>query len=302
MADERDRPAAGAPEPSGEARRGDAVWGGNEVSAAVQHVKRRMGEPPRVLVVLGSGLGGLADEVADAVRIPYEEIPGFAPSTVAGHRGLLVSGRLEGMPCVVMQGRYHLYEGHAAADVVRPVRTAAALGAHMLLVTCAAGGLNPRLRAGDLMLLDDHVNLMGRNPLIGPVVAGEPRFPDMAAPYDPELQRMAREVARAEGIRLRRGVYCALTGPSYETRAEVRMLARFADAVGMSTVPEVLAARSLGMRVLGLALITNPAAGLAHGALDHEDVVAAGAEAADRFGRLVRGVLRRLATDPTPWP
>jgi purine-nucleoside phosphorylase len=271
-------------------------------SAAVQHVAGRLREPPRAVVVLGSGLGGLAEEVADAVRIPYDEIPGFAAPTVQGHRGLLVAGRLEGVPCLVMQGRYHLYEGHTAEVVARPVRTAAALGARTLLVTCAAGGLHPRLRAGDLMLLDDHVNLMGRNPLIGPVPPDEPRFPDMSAPYDPELQRVAGEVARSERIPLQRGVYCALTGPSYETRAEVRMLARFADAVGMSTVPEVLAARALGMRVLGLSLITNPAAGLAPGALDHEDVVAAGAEAADRFGRLVRGVLRRLAAIPESGP
>ncbi len=277
-------------------RAGDrAMPNGEAVTAAAEHVAGRLREAPRALVVLGSGLGALADVVADAVRIPYDEIPGFAAPTVQGHRGLLVAGRLEGMPCLVMQGRYHLYEGHTAADVVRPVRTAAALGASTLLVTCAAGGLNPRLHAGDLMLLDDHVNLMGRNPLIGPVDTDEPRFPDMAAPYDPDLQRAALDVARAEQIPLRRGVYCALTGPSYETRAEVRMLARFGDAVGMSTVPEVLAARSLGMRVLGLALITNPAAGLAPGALDHAEVVAAGAEAADRFGRLVRGVLRRLA-------
>lgn len=270
----------------------------DDVSASAEHVAGRLRETPQVLVILGSGLGRLADEVADAVRIPYDEIPGFASPTVQGHRGLLVAGRLEGAPCVVMQGRYHMYEGHTAADVVRPVRTAAALGARTLLVTCAAGGLNRQMRAGDLMLLDDHVNLMSRNPLIGPVGDGEPRFPDMAAPYDAGLQRIALDVARAEGIPLRRGVYCALTGPSYETRAEVRMLARFADAVGMSTVPEVLAARSMGVRVLGLSLITNAAAGLAAGALDHAEVVAAGAEAADRFGRLVRGVLRRLAGDP----
>ncbi|MEJ2215657.1 MAG: purine-nucleoside phosphorylase [Gemmatimonadota bacterium] len=269
----------------------------DDVAAAAQHVAGRIREAPQVIVVLGSGLGGLADEVTDAVRIPYDDIPGFAAPTVEGHRGLLVVGRLEGVACAVMQGRYHLYEGHAAADVVRPVRTVAALGARTLLVTCAAGGLNPHFRAGDLMLLSDHVNLMGRNPLIGPVSAGEPRFPDMAAPYDRDLRRIAQDVARTERIRLRQGVYCALTGPSYETRAEVRMLTRFADAVGMSTVPEVLAARSLDMRVLGIALITNPAAGLTPGALDHEEVVAAGAEAADRFGRLVRGFLRRLADD-----
>ncbi|HKJ93451.1 MAG TPA: purine-nucleoside phosphorylase [Longimicrobiales bacterium] len=270
------------------------------MARAADYVASRLREPPQAVLVLGSGLGALADDVTDAVRIPFGEIPGFARPTVAGHRGMLVAGRLEGLSCLVLQGRYHLYEGHAPADVVRPVRTAAVLGARTLMVTCAAGGLDPRLRAGDLMLLDDHVNVMGRNPLIGPLPDGEPRFPDMAAPYDAGLQSLAQAVARAEGIRLQRGTYCALTGPSYETRAEVRMLARFGDAVGMSTVPEVLAARSLGMRVLGLALITNPAAGLAPGTLDHDDVVAAGTRAADRFGRLVRGVLRRLAGGMAP--
>lgn len=294
MADAQRGRAGGVDGPD-EGWREHSVPDANDVTAATQYVASRLRETPQVLVVLGSGLGALADDVADAVRIPYDEIPGFAAPTVQGHRGLLVAGRLEGVPCVVMQGRYHMYEGHAAADVVRPVRTAAALGARTLLVTCAAGGLNPRFRAGDLMLLDDHVNLMGHNPLIGPVDDSEPRFPDMSAPYDRDLQRLAREVARAEGVQLRRGVYCALTGPSYETPAEVRMLGRFADAVGMSTVPEVLVARSFGMRVLGIALITNPAAGLARGALDHAEVVAAGAEAADRFGRLVRGVLRGLS-------
>lgn len=269
----------------------------DDVTAAARHLEGCIRQPPQVMVVLGSGLGGLADEVTDAVRIPYDEIPGFAAPTVAGHRGMLVAGRLEGVSCMVMQGRYHLYEGHTAADVVRPVRAAAALGARTLLVTCAAGGLNARFRGGDLMLLDDHVNLLGYNPLIGPVAGSEPRFPDMAAPYDRSLQDIAQEVARSEGIRLRRGVYCALTGPSYETRAEVRMLRRFGDAVGMSTVPEVLAARSMDMRVLGISLITNPAAGLAPGTLDHQEVIGAGAQAADRFGRLVRGVLRRLADD-----
>ncbi|HEX7117883.1 MAG TPA: purine-nucleoside phosphorylase [Longimicrobiales bacterium] len=254
---------------------------------------------PRVMLVLGSGLGSLADALEDAVRIPFAEIPGFAPATAEGHKGLLVAGRLEGVECLALQGRYHLYEGHPAEAVTLPIRAGAALGARTLLVTNAAGALNPAFRAGDLMLIEDHINLMWRNPLIGPNRAGEDRFPDMSRPYDGTLRRIAEEVALERGIRLVRGVYVALTGPSYETRAEIRMLRRFGgDAVGMSTVPEVLVARALGVRVLGISLITNPAAGLASEPLTHEEVLAAGAEAADRFASLVRGTLLRIGGLP----
>ncbi|MBX6364138.1 MAG: purine-nucleoside phosphorylase [Gemmatimonadetes bacterium] len=259
----------------------------------------RLTERPRVLLILGSGLGGFADELEDAVRIPYAEIPGFPPSTVEGHKGQLVAGRAEGVECLALQGRFHLYEGHPPERLALPVRAAAALGARTLIVTNAAGGVNPAFRAGDLMLIEDHINLMGRNPLIGPVIPGDPRFPDMSEPYDRGLRAIAERVALERRIRLVRGVYLAVAGPSYETPAEVRMFRRLgADAVGMSTVPEVIVARALGVRVLGVSLITNAAAGVAATPLSHADVVAAGAEAAGRFTALLRGILTELQRLP----
>ncbi len=259
----------------------------------------RITRRPRVMLVLGSGLGALADHLEDAVRIPFAEIPGFAPATAEGHKGVLAAGRLEGVECLALQGRYHLYEGHDPAAVTLPIRVGAALGARTLLVTNAAGGLNPTFRAGDLMIIDDHINLMGRNPLIGPTVPGDERFPDMSEPYDRELQRIAEEVALERRIRVTRGVYVALSGPSYETPAEIRMMRRLGgDAVGMSTVPEVLVARAVGIRVLGISLISNPAAGLSPHPLSHEEVLAAGEEARERFSALVRGVLLRIGMLP----
>ncbi len=267
-----------------------------EPVAALRHVQARVRMRPSVMMVLGSGLGELADEIEDAVHIPYGEIPGFAPARVEGHRGRLVAGRLEGIDCIVAQGRYHLYEGHSARSAALPVRVMAALGARTLLVTNAAGAVNRAFRAGDLMLIDDHINFLWRNPLIGPVAEGEPRFPDLSQPYSAELQDLASRAALELGFPLRRGVYCALLGPSYETPAEIRMMQRLgADAVGMSTVPEVLVALSLGVAVLGISLITNPAAGLSVGPLSHDEVVRSAALARDAFGRLVRTLLREPA-------
>lgn len=269
------------------------------LTGTLAFLHERLTQRPRVMLVLGSGLGPLADDLEDAVRIPFTAIPGFAPATAEGHRGVLVAGRLEGVECLALQGRYHLYEGHPPEVVALPIRVGAALGARTLLVTNAAGALNPAFRAGDLMVIDDHINLMWRNPLVGPVVPGDERFPDMSEPYDRELRRIAGEVALERGIRVVRGVYAALAGPSYETPAEVRMLRRFgADAVGMSTVPEVLVARASGVRVLGVSLITNPAAGLAAHPLSHGDVLAAGEAARGRFASLVRGVLLRIGALP----
>ena len=266
------------------------------VSAATEYLRERLeGRSPAVALILGSGLGALADEVEDAVRVPYVEIPGFATTTVEGHAGQLVAGVLEGVSVVAYQGRYHAYEGHDPADLATPVRTAAALGAETLIVTCAAGGVTRRLGPGTLMRISDHINLMGRNPLVGSAREGEPRFPDMTAAYDPALAERARATAEEMGIELAEGVYAAMLGPSYETPAEIRMLERMgADAVGMSTVPEVIAARAVGLRVLGIALITNAAAGVVEGPLDHDEVIAAGAEAAADFQQLIRGTLARL--------
>jgi purine-nucleoside phosphorylase len=265
------------------------------VLAAAHHLSAAIPHSPAAAVILGSGLGGLAERVEEAVVVPYAEIPGFPDVTVTGHRGRVVAGRLGGRPILAFQGRFHLYEGHDPEAVVRPVRTAAALGASALIVTCAAGGVNRSYHSGTLMLISDHLNLTGRNPLVGPVRAGEVRFPGMTRAYDTELRTAARKVAALEGIELVDGVYAAVLGPSYETPAEIRMIeALGGDAVGMSTVPEVIAARAAGLRVLGIALITNPAAGLSPADLDHGDVVAVAEAAGERLERLVTGVLAGL--------
>ena len=263
-------------------------------SAADAVTARLDGRRPRVAIVLGSGLGFLGDEVEDAVRIPYRDIPGFPETGVAGHKGELVAGRLEGVPVIAQSGRFHLYEGHAAEVVARPVRAFAELGVRTVLLTNAAGGLRPTFRPGTLMLIADHINLTGRNPLIGPVFPGEERFPDMSAPYDPGLRRFAREAALANAVPLEEGVYCALLGPSYETPAEIRMLHRLgADAVGMSTVPEGIAARARGLACLGFSTITNAAAGMGP-PLSHEEVLAVGRQVAGHLAAVIRGVLKRL--------
>ncbi|HEX8691875.1 MAG TPA: purine-nucleoside phosphorylase [Longimicrobium sp.] len=268
------------------------------ITETLHFLRERITRAPGAVLVLGSGLGGLAEEIEDAVRIPFGEIPGFPRRTqeLAGHAGALVAGRLEGVEVAAMQGRFHLYEGWRPEDVALPVRALAALGAEVMVLTNAAGGLRPGMEPGDLMLIADHLNLMWRNPLIGRVVPGEQRFPDMSDPYDRELRRVAEEVALGLGIPVTQGVYAAVLGPSYETPAEIRMLARLgADAVGMSTVPEVLVARALGVRCLGISCITNLAAGLAGHPLTHDEVIEVGARVRDRLVALVRGVLPRVA-------
>jgi len=273
------------------------------IGETIAFLRERITRAPHAVLVLGSGLGGLADEIEDAVRIPFEEIPGFPRRTqeLAGHAGALVVGRLDGVEVAAMQGRFHLYEGWAPEDVVLPVRALAALGARALLVTNAAGGIRPGFRPGDLMVIADHINFTGRNPLIGAVVPGEERFPDMSDPYDAGFRRVTEEVALELGIPVVQGVYAALLGPSYETPAEIRMLARLgADAVGMSTVPEVLVARALGIRVLGISCITNLAAGLGTDKLSHAEVMEVGARVRDRLAALVRGVLPRVAGSNLP--
>lgn len=264
-----------------------------KAAAAVQ--ERLEGRAPTVAIVLGSGLGHLADEVQQAVRVPYAEIPGFPQPSVAGHRGELVAGTLEDMPVLVQSGRFHLYEGHSADIAGLPVRVFAQLGVRMLIVTNAAGGVRPTFRAGTLMLIADHVNLMFRNPLIGPVLQGEERFPDMSEPYDAGLRALAREAAREAGIALEEGVYVGLLGPSYETPAEIRMLQRLGiDAVGMSTVPEVIVARARGMRCLGFSTITNLAAGISPTKLSHAEVLDVGRQVGQALATIVRGVVRML--------
>ncbi len=274
------------------------AWGvgSGTIREAAGIVSQQLGSlRPRVAIVLGSGLGGVADEVREAIRIPYADIPGFPQPGAPGHKGELVAGMLEGVPVIAQSGRFHLYEGHAPAVAARPVRVFARLGVRTLILTNAAGGIRATFRPPVLMLIADHINLMWRNPLSGPVEEGEERFPDMSEPYDAELGALARIVARELHIPLEEGVYAGLLGPSFETPAEIRMLQRLgADAVGMSTVPEVLVARARGIGCLGFSTITNVAAGLSAAKLSHEEVLEAGQQVAGQLGALIKGVVARL--------
>jgi purine-nucleoside phosphorylase len=267
-----------------------------EVAEAVRVVRARLGaRRPTAAIVLGSGLGSLAEQLADAVRIPYGEIRGFPLPTVQGHAGELIGGTLGGHAVVAQSGRFHAYEGHGADVAARAIRLYAALGIGIVILTNAAGGIRRSLGPGTLMLIADHLNLAFVNPLTGPVLAGEGRFPDMSHPYDPALRALAREVARVEGIRLEEGVYAGLLGPSYETPAEIRMLERLgADAVGMSTVLEVIAARAAGLRCLAISTITNPAAGTSLEVLDHADVMRVANRVRATLGALVEGIVAGL--------
>lgn len=270
---------------------------GAMIEDAARAVEQRLGgRSPQVGIVLGSGLGHLADEVQSAVRVPYADIPGFPQPGVAGHKGELVAGTLDDEPVLVQSGRFHLYEGHPVDVAALPVRVFARLGVRTLIVTNAAGGVRPTFRPGTLMLIADHVNLMFRNPLIGPVLDGEERFPDMSDPYDAGLRALAREAGRELGIALEEGVYLGLLGPSYETPAEIRMLQRLGiDAVGMSTVPEVIVARARGLRCLGFSTITNLAAGISPTKLSHADVLAVGAAVGQALATIVKRVVRLLS-------
>jgi purine-nucleoside phosphorylase len=233
----------------------------------------------------------LAARIESADRIEFRDIPGFPESTVAGHAGALISGRLAGKSVVALSGRFHVYEGHGARLAGFPIRVVHALGARTLIVSNAAGGVNRLWQPGDLMLIRDHINLTFQNPLIGAVEEGDLRFPDMSEPYDSSLADVARRVAAEQGVALREGVYAGLLGPAYETPAEVRMLERLgADAVGMSTVPEVIVARARGMKVLGISCITNMACGISSTPLAHEDVLETTRQVGETFASLVQGI------------
>lgn len=265
------------------------------VDATTAVSARLEGRKPTVALVLGSGLGGLAEQIADGIRIQYKDIPGFHVPTVEGHRGELVIGRLGGKTVLAQSGRFHMYEGYSAQDNVLPIRVFGALGITSLLVTNAAGGVRRTFRAGTVMLISDHLNLTGRNPLIGHLVSGDERFPDMSEAYDAEYRNTARATARKLGIPLEEGVYAGLLGPNYETPAEVRMLERLgADAVGMSTVAEVIAARARGMRCLGFSLVTNPGAGISPTPLNHKEVMETAARAGKELARLITGVIEAM--------
>jgi purine-nucleoside phosphorylase len=278
-----------------------------EYEAAKSLIQERSRYRPQIGLILGSGLNPLAEAVKDADRIPYADIPNFPRPTVEGHVGQLVLGRLQGADVAIMQGRVHFYEGYPIQQVVFPVRVLQVLGVKTLIVTNAAGGLNPEFQAGELMLIADHLNFMGmtgNNPLFGPNDESfGPRFPDMSQAYDPELRRMAREVARQHEIPLHEGVYAGLSGPSFETPAEIRFLRTVgADAVGMSTVPEVIVARHGGIRVLGVSGISNVLVAEASTGHEttHEEVLAAGQQIVPRLTTLIGGVLDGLAGGALP--
>ncbi len=266
------------------------------VEHAARTIRARASEDLRVGLVLGSGLGAFADDLDDAEAIPYQEIPGFARPTVEGHAGRLVLGKVGGISVAAMQGRFHYYEGYSFEDVVFPIRTFSLLGIKSLVLTNAAGGINVAFEQGSLMVISDHLNLMCANPLRG---ANDERFgarfPDMSEVYTHDYQEIAVEEAREIGLELRRGIYAVMSGPSYETPAEVRMLRTLgADAVGMSTVPEAMIARQMGLKVLGISCITNMAAGVLDQPINHAEVMETGARVRETFKELLRRVIPRL--------
>ncbi|HEX9388720.1 MAG TPA: purine-nucleoside phosphorylase [Anaerolineales bacterium] len=270
-----------------------------QIDEAADAIRKRTSYRPRVGLILGSGLNSLADSVQKADIIPYGELPNWPVSTVQGHAGRLVIGELEGQTALVMQGRIHFYEGYSMSQITLPVRVMLRLGLEMMFVTNAAGGVHPDFSPGDVMLITDNLNLigmMGANPLMGPNIDElGPRFPDMSQAYDRKLMDLARQVASNENIPLREGVYCALSGPSFEGPADLRFLRGVgADAVGMSTVPEVIVARHGGMRVLGLSGISNKANLDGSTVTTHEEVIEAGKVIAPKMEKIIRGVLRSL--------
>jgi len=269
----------------------------DRVQTAAETVRGRSALVPEVGIILGTGLGGLAREIAVEAEVPYERIPGFPLSTVETHAGRLLLGRLGGRPVVAMQGRFHRYEGYDLQQVTFPVRVMHALGARTLVVSNACGGMNPLWGPGDLVLLSDHINLLGDNPLVGPNDDRlGPRFPDMSAPYDPELRALARAVALELGIVLREGVYVAVAGPNLETRAEYRMLrAAGADVVGMSTGPEVIAAGHQGMRTIGISIITDQCLPDALEPAEIGRIIATAGRAEPQLTRLITTVVERLS-------
>ena len=263
---------------------------------AAEQIRSSAKARPSVAIVLGSGLGAFADELTESTSLAYNEINGFAQATVEGHAGRLVLGKAGEVPIAAMQGRFHFYEGYSLEDVTFPIRVLKLLGVRTLILTNAAGSLNTEFTPGSLMVISDHINLMGVNPLIGRNDERfGPRFPDLTSTYDPDLQNIVIEEAKAINIDLRRGVYAALTGPSYETPAEIHMVRTLgADAVGMSTVPEAIVARHMDMRVIGISCITNLAAGVSNRPVDHSQVIATGERVREQFTELLRRVIAKL--------
>ncbi len=271
-------------------------YGREAASVAADVIRSQAGNAAPVLgIVLGSGLGGLAGDIEEAVVIPFSDIPGFPTATVIGHAGSLVVGKFAEKRIVALSGRFHMYEGHSPQLAAFPVRVMHALGARTYFASNAAGGIRKDLSAGDLMIIEDHLNLTGVNPLTGPVEINDERFPDMTAPYDEDLIELLKSSAKKIGLPVKEGVYAWLPGPSFETKAEVRMLATLgADAVGMSTVPEVIVARAMGMRVAGVSCIANAASGIGVTPVLHTDVLDVTARAAMGFQALVREFIAGL--------
>lgn len=258
-------------------------------------IAARVSEFPKTVIVLGSGLGGFAATLEDTVIIPYGEIPGFSRSTVVGHSGNLVIGKIGGVPVAVMQGRIHAYEGHPGSAIAAPIRILRKLGVERLILTNACGGLKEEMSPGSLVILEDHINFTGFNPLIGPNDESiGPRFPEMSQPYDAALRAKLEAAARDEGIAVKKGVYVFVLGPNFETAAEVRMFAHFADVVGMSTVPECLVARHCGMQVACVSIVTNHATGISAVPLTHTETLETAAQAGQKLGRLLRAFLGKL--------
>ncbi|GAB6139163.1 purine-nucleoside phosphorylase [Halanaerobaculum tunisiense] len=267
-----------------------------KLQESTDYIQGKVDFKPEVALILGSGLGVLAEEITNKVEISYDEIPNFPVSTVEGHAGQLVLGNLKDTKVVAMQGRFHYYEGYDMSVVGFPVQVMSLLGPDKLLVTNSAGGANRNFNVGDLMLINDHINFMGSNPLIGPNESElGPRFPDMSQAYDEELIELAEDVAAEQGLGLRKGVYVGMSGPSYETPAEIRMINTLGgDAVGMSTVPEVITANHLGMRVLGISCITNMAAGILPEPLSHDEVIETTQQVKPKFINLVKGIIANI--------
>lgn len=267
-----------------------------EILDASKYIKKKLSVAPEIGIILGSGLGNLAEEIKNKITLPYEKIPNFPATTVSGHQGQLIIGELEGKHVIVMQGRFHFYEGYSIEEVVYPVRVMGQLGVKNLIISNAAGGINLDFNPGDLMVIEDHINLLGQNPLRGPNLDqyGD-RFPDMSEAYPLKLRELAFSTAKELAIDVKKGVYASISGPSYETPAEIKYLRIIgADAVGMSTVPEAIIANHMGINVLGISCITNMAAGILQTKLNHAEVVETAERVKDKFINLVKGTVRGL--------
>jgi purine-nucleoside phosphorylase len=267
-----------------------------KLGTAAKFIQSRKKVTPRVGLVLGSGLGAFVDRVEDATIIPYDEIPHFHQTSVEGHEGRLILGKISGVDIAILQGRLHVYEGYAMEDIVFPVRTLATLGVDTLFLTNASGGVNESYQPGDIVLINDHINLMGQNPLIGPNINElGPRFPDMTRAYNEDLRRIVKDCAEEMDYNLQTGVYAGLLGPTYETPAEIRMMRAIgADMVGMSTVPESIAANHLGLKVCGLSCITNMAAGITGEKLDHSEVKEQALKVMETFSNLLQSAIAKI--------